>query len=93
MISIGPGRISSSLATRSTPDRSGVLSNHDEVDRYVTGPSLHRLTHAAETSPVWLAHLLTSATGAIDGSKSALVPRIVVVSSLAMHVRDMFSKT
>ncbi len=29
----------------------GVLSNHDEVDRYVTGPSLHRLTHAAEPHP------------------------------------------
>lgn len=66
----------------------GVLDNVDETGHYITGPNPGDLRHALENAPVWLTHLLMTATAGLDGERSSLLPRVIAMSSLALEARD-----
>lgn len=69
----------------------GVLDNYDSHGQYMVDASEHHLDTAAENAPIWLTHLCMTATAAIDGDHSALLPRLLAMSSLALDVREAFS--
>ncbi len=66
----------------------GVLDNVDETGHYITGPNPGDLRYALENGPVWLSHLLMTATAGLDGERSSLLPRVIAMSSLALDARD-----
>jgi hypothetical protein len=70
----------------------GVLDNYDDAGVYIVGANTSGLDVVAANAPMWLAHLLSTATGAIDGDNTRLLPRVIAMASLALDVRQAFER-